>query len=1129
MKFYLLSKALAMSKFFFYMACLQGLFATLVLAETGGAQALENVFITSDWQKTKLEDAFSSIQGQTDFFFTYDRKFVKDITITNSNEQVALLDLLKFITSETNLQFSVFKEVIYVMPSGSTEDKILRNKIQIEIPTEKRLNQLMSQADFKVFYQVKGLAESLDQVVRGTVKSVEGEPLVGATVVVKDSGKGTVTDTDGKFSLVVPDQGEVALVVSYIGYITQEVVLADQNELTITLDSDVSKLEEVVVVAYGIQKRSDVTGAIGSADEEDFNKGIIVNPGQLLQGKIAGVFVSNVSGEPGAAQNIIIRGIGSLRSGSTPLYVIDGFVLDNTSTGVANNPLNFLNPQDIESIDVLKDASATAIYGARAANGVIVITTKRGKEGKTGMNLSVSTAFSSIANKIDIFGADEFRTQVNSIGGNLFDAGGNTDWQDELTQTGISNNVNFSLSGAASDKFSYFISAGVEDQEGILINSKLRRYSGRVNLNQKAFNGRLNIDYNLVGAMTDNSRPDNSGTVVNMLQLNPTIPVFTDGEPTLLDEMLNPIIRNDIYSDEANNKRILANFSPSLDIFKGLTYKLNLGVDYSTTNRDIQRAPYTLLEGLELGFLNSITTKNENQLVENTLTYNLESGLHGITLLAGHSYQKTYVQQQSFNLTGFANNDVEPIYQDQTSTQDQPTTLNSFALENELQSFFGRLNYSFGGKYLLTATMRADGSSKFGKNNKYGYFPSFALGWNISKESFMDNSAFDNLKLRASWGQTGIQEIPSKITQSSFTESRTENDTYPLNPNASTLDDYPFGTIFTRLANPDIQWEVSTQTNVGIDFGLFDYRLSGSLDYFSKVSENILLEVVPADPIQPTATFWTNIPDMEIKNTGIELALEYNSKPQNNFTYTLGGNISFIKNEVVNSPFAVLTTGAATGAGQTGATINGYINGEAIGAFYMKEFIGISEDGLNAFKDINGDGQVLENDRYVVGSALPDVLYAFHLNLKYKGLDLGLNFNGVSGNQIYNHTTMSLFNKGSLASSFNTTDFAVEFPNEDITNSNEVSTRYLEEGSFLRLNNATLGYTIKAQQIGFENWINSIRLSITGQNLFVITDYTGFDPEVNTGNTISGIQTFGIDRFTYPTARTILFGLNVAF
>ena len=483
--------------------------------------------------------------------------------------------------------------------------------------------------------------------ITGRVTAEDGQALPGASVIVKGTPRGAIAGNNGEFTISATEKD--VLLISMIGYAPQEILVGNRTNIEVQMVPDITSLEEVVVVAYGVQKRSDVTGAIGSVDTEDFNKGIVVNPGQLLQGKVAGVNVSNVSGEPGAAQDVIIRGIGSLRSGTTPLYVVDGFVLDNSTTGVASNPLNFINPQDIESIDVLKDASAAAIYGARAANGVIVITTKRGKAGKTEMNLSATTAWSTMANKIDVFSADEFVSQVNAIGGNLFDGGGETDWQDELTQTARSNNINLSMGGAASDRFSYFISAGVEDQEGILLNSKLRRYSGRVNLTQKALQGRLNVDYNFSGSRTENTRP-NQGVIVDMLQLNPTIPVFTSsGAPTLLDDQLNPIVRNQIYSDESDNSRLLANIAPSLEIIKGLTYRLNLGVDYSTTNRDVQRIPYALLEGFELGSLTSIATRNENQLLENTLTYNLDLGQNNLTFLAGHSYQRTLVQQKSFS------------------------------------------------------------------------------------------------------------------------------------------------------------------------------------------------------------------------------------------------------------------------------------------------------------------------------------------------------------------------------------------------------------------------------------------------------------------------------------------------
>ncbi|MBT4826691.1 MAG: SusC/RagA family TonB-linked outer membrane protein [Flavobacteriaceae bacterium] len=973
------------------------------------------------------------------------------------------------------------------------------------------------------------IQSAIQKTISGSITDDDGMPLPGANIVEKGTSNGVQTDFDGNFTINVSDENAV-LVVSFVGFLNQEIEVGNQNSVAVQLMSDAESLEEVVVTGYGSQRKSDVTGAISSIKTEDFNRGVVANPGQLLQGKISGVNVTATSGEPGAAQNIIIRGIGSLRSGTTPLFVVDGFIIDNSSFGVTN-PLNFINPQDIASIDVLKDASAAAIYGARAANGVIVITTKKGTMGKTEMNLSVSTAMSNISNSVDVFSASEFRNKVPSVGGTLNDFGGNTNWQDELMRTGISKNINFSMSGNVNEKFSYYTSLGVDDQSGIFNNSDLKRYSGRLNLNQKAWDGRLNIDMNLTATRNVNNRPNIGSSVVDMLQLNPTIPVYTNGEPTVIQDMLNPIVRNDIYTNEIVNNRILANFAPSLEIIDGLTYKLNVGVDYSSTNQDMFENPYNELEGYEDGSLYNRFTLNTNSLIENTLTYNYTQGDHNVILLVGHSYQEATYSHKIYESEGFSNNGIEPRYQDQISSDVLPTTLNGSAFINEQQSYFGRVNYGYANKYLVTATLRADGSSKFGANNKYGYFPSVALGWNISSEDFMsDNETFSNLKLRASWGQTGNQDgIPSKVSLASYKDTKGENDTYPLSGTESSIDDYPFGTVPVRTPNPNLQWEVSTQVNVGLDFAAFDSKLSGTIDYFNKVATDVVLFATSIDPIQPTASNWTNIPDMEIQNSGIEIALNYNGSMGNDITYDIGGNVSSIDNKVANSPFQILTTGAATGAGQTGATINGYMNGEPIGTFYMKEFIGIGSDGLSQYRDVVVDGESLDNDRAAQGTALPNMIYAFYLNLNYKSFDLGLNFNGVSGNKIFNHTKMSLFSTSQLGRNLNTTDFATLYPNEDNSNANEVSTRYLEDGSYLRLNNATLGYTLDPQTIGLGDFVQNIRLSLTGQNLFVITDYSGFDPEVNTGSDIGGIQTFGIDRFTYPMPKTILFGLNASF
>lgn len=977
---------------------------------------------------------------------------------------------------------------------------------------------------------------ALQETVSGKVTDKNGRPLSGATVLEKGTTHAVTSSADGKFIIdVAPD---AILQISFTGYETKEIPVNGQSKIAVQLTQVVSQMDDVVVVGYGTLKRSDVTGSIVSLKSESFNKGVVTNPVELLQGKMAGVNITSSSGEPGASQNVIIRGIGSLRSGTQPLYVIDGFLIDNSSIGVASNPLNFLNPGDIASIDVLKDASATAVYGSRASNGVVVITTKKGKDGKTQINVGLSTAVSSMAGKIKVFDAAAFRKQVPASGGTLIDYGGNTNWQDELTQSGVSNNLNFSMSGATSQKFSYFASGGYQKQEGILKNSELERYSGKLNMTQKAWNGRINVDYNITASHIENLRPDINATISDMLGLNPTIPAYTNGIPTpLKTNALNPITRYNIYSDKAVNNRFLATISPSIEIVKGLVYKLNFGIDYSSTNRDRQYKPYTSVvneSDISNGDVVTDISTNSNQLTENTLTYSLSKPLYKLTAMVGHSYQKFTDNNRQFAYRGFADNNIEPIYQDQTSSDQYPTSVNSSAVKNELQSFFARINYSFDERFLVTATLRADGSSKFGDNRKYGYFPSFAFGWNIANEAFMKNSIFDNLKLRGGWGQTGNQEIPSKITQASYSETRLvsgsgSSNTYPINTNSNSIDGYPYGIVYTRLANPNLQWEVSTQFDFGFDFALLNNQLSGTVDYFNKKSSNILLEVVPTDPVEPTSTYWANIENMKIQNNGLELALNYNSDATRNFSYSLGGNITYIMNKVKNSPYSVLTTGSAQGAGQTGATINGYINNEPIGAFYLFRFDGIGTDGLNKFWDANGDGTILDNDRRVLGSAIPDLIYGFNINLKYKAFDFGMNFNGISGNKIYNHTKMSLFTKAQLSRSNNTTDFAIQFPNESIANSNTVSTRFLENGSFLRLNNATLSYKLDPGKIGLGHAFQDIRILLTGQNLFVITDYSGFDPELNTGIESGGIQTFGIDYYTYPKARTFMFGVNLTF
>jgi iron complex outermembrane receptor protein len=967
-------------------------------------------------------------------------------------------------------------------------------------------------------------SRSLDKIIKGRITDATGAGLSGASISIKGLSVSSLSDASGNYSISVPNDNSV-LVISFVGYEDQQVVVGSRTAINFTLQSANSELTQVVVVGYGTQRKKDVTGAVKTVTSEQFNKGIINAPQQLLQGKVAGVNVTSASGEPGGAQGITIRGPGGLRTGSTPLFVVDGLPLDNSSTG-GGDPLNFINPADIESMDVLKDASATAIYGARGANGVILITTKKGKAGVSTMNYSSSIAVSELSRALPVFSGDEFRKEVAALGGDpLDDRGANTDWQKVISRTAYTQNHNLTMSGGA-DKLTYFASFGLQKQQGIIKTNDLDRYSGRFNATQKFLNDRLIVDVNLSANSTKNQRPNIRAAIGDALSNNPTFPEYDeDGEIAAYQVFNNPLLTFKNDKDITTINRVIGSISPTLRIFKGLNYKMNLGVDNSTSTRDYQSLPNLIPQSY--GSFSTTNAINRNTLIENYLTYNFDIKDHRISALAGHSFQEIFVQGRSWSINRFPITPVEPLYnpsigQELTLANNKPS---GYAVNNELQSFFSRVNYSFKDKYLATANFRMDGSSKFGANNKYGYFPSFSLGWRITEEKFMKNSPFSNLKLRAGWGQTGNQEIPSKITQALYTATVSGSASYPLD-NTTT---YPAGITYARLANPDIQWEVSTQTNIGLDFGFFNGAISGSVDYFRKVSNNILLEVVPADPIQPASSVWTNVKDMTIVNSGVELDLQYKKTTASGLRYSFGGNISFLDNIVKNSPYSVIPSGGASGPGLSNATINGYISDQPIGTFLLREWTGIDAQGISTFKDANGDGQINDKDRVPMGYALPNVLYAFFGSFDYKGFDMVVNFNGVSGNKIYDNTANANFYKLRLSKGVNTTAEALSTPGEALTNSAPVSSRYLKDGAFLRLNNLAIGYSINTRSSAIGKWISGLRFSVTGQNLFVATKYDGYDPEVNTDTQINGITSYGVDMLSYPKARSIIFGLNLTF
>lgn len=961
-----------------------------------------------------------------------------------------------------------------------------------------------------------------DQTVTGTITdATNGKPLSGASIVLKGGSQATTSNAEGQFSITVPNANAV-LVISFTGFATQEITVGTNANLKISMQPSQSDLAQVVVVGYGTQNKRDVTGAVKSIRSDAFNRGIINSPQQLLQGKVAGVNVTSASGEPGGVLGITIRGPGGVRSGSTPLFVVDGLPLDNSSTG-GGDPLNFINPEDIESFDVLKDASATAIYGARGANGVVLITTKKGKAGTSQMNFSTSIGFSKLARALEVFDAGEFKTQVQRIGGALDDKGANTDWQKLVTRTALTQNYNMTLSGGA-EKLTYYASFGAQRQEGIIKNNSLDRYTGRFNATQKLLEDKVIIEANLSVANTKNIRPPISSVIGDAISNNPTYPAYdANGKPAVYNNLSNPLIYFMLDKDVATINRTVGNISPSVKILKGLTYRLNFGIDNSTGTRDVQSLSSTVPP--RDGRLETFYNYNKNTLIENYLTYTWAKKQHNVSALAGHSYQKFSISGRNTSINKFPVGGVEPIYnpgigQELTLANNRP---GGYAFINEQQSYFGRVTYQFASKYLATVNFRADGSSKFGENNKYGYFPSFSLGWKISEEDFMkDFTFFSNLKLRAGWGRTGNQEIPPKITQPLFT---TLGGSYPLYPSGT----YPASYTYVRLANPDIQWEVSDQTNLGLDFAMLNGALSGTIDVFHKQSNNILLQVTPADPVQPSSEVWTNVKDMTITNKGVEVDLNYRKVVSKDLTWSVGGNITFISNVVKNSPYTVIPSGSASGSGLTSATINGYINNQPIGTFYLLEFIGIGNDSLSQYRDIDKDGIITDKDRQPLGTALPNKLYSFYGSVAFKGFDFVMNFNGVSGNKIYDNTANSNFYKAKLAKSVNTTAEAVPDLKESNNNPARVSSRYLKDGAYFRLNNVALGYNFNTRAMGINKWITNIRLSVTAQNLFVITKYDGYDPEVNTDRNIGSVSSYGIDYLSYPKSRSILFGLNVSF
>lgn len=970
------------------------------------------------------------------------------------------------------------------------------------------------------------------RTVKGKVSDAEsGEGLIGATVSVVGTTRGASTDIDGNFSVEVPD-GATQLRFAYTGYAEQVVVLSASNTVDVALKPG-TMLDEVVVIGYGSVRKTDATGAVASVTEKDFNKGVIVAPEQLMQGRVAGVQITNSNGEPGGGINVRIRGTSSVRSGNNPLFVVDGVPLSGGDTGsggsdagfgssAARNPLNFLNPADIATIDVLKDASATAIYGSRGANGVVIITTKKGATGKGSLSYDYSLGISTISKKYDLLDGPAFvsawSTLNPGVSTNNIDGNAETDWQDQIFRTALTNNHNISYGGSANGG-DYRFSFGYQNQEGIVRESGLTKYTARFNGSKKFINDRLNIGTQIsIANNRDDNAPisNNSGFQGDLLgaalKANPTDSVY--GNNGLLKQRNvnepNPVAMLELSKDFTKTLRALGNLSAEYSITKNLSFKTVLGFDQSLSTR---KAAYSRdlvvnsINGKGRLFLNDVET--DNRLWENYFTYNKSFNRANIAAVLGYSYQSFEYVTRNIEMTNFRVSDLDNMINNFASAnQDLGTSIigrNSSNTFDELQSYFGRVNLGIADKYLFTATLRADGSTRFGGDNKYGYFPAFAFKWRLIDESFVPD-VFSDLGIRAGYGITGNQEIPYNLYQ-----NRQRYNDWDINDDGTDINGGGIGDV--TFNNPGLKWESTIQLGLGVDFGFADGRIAGSLDFYKKNTSDLLILVTSAQPA-PQPFFYTNL-DADVQNSGVELSLNLVAVDNANFRWNVLLNGAYNKNEV-KSYGGLLNTGAINGQGLSGAFAQRIAQGQPLFAFFVRDFAGYDNEGISIYND--GDFQQF------IGSPLPTVTAGLTNQFTIGNFDASIFLNSQFGNKIYNNTANAYFTAGSLAGGRNvTTD--VPGNGESRLNAPEVSTRFLENGSFVRIQDVTLGYRVKLKSTS----ISSLRFFVTGQNLAVFTDYSGQDPEVNINKAIEGVPSFGIDYTPYPRARTILLGASVSF
>lgn len=891
----------------------------------------------------------------------------------------------------------------------------------------------------------------------------------------------------------------------------------DANSAMSQADEMFEQLEEVVVIGYGTQKKKDLTGSSASVSAEDFNGGVVTSPEMLIQGKAAGITITPTNGEPGGGVSVRVRGGTSISSSNEPLYVIDGMPIQSANTlpggtgltgGSQRNPLSRLNPNDIESITVLKDASATAIYGARGANGVVLITTKKGKGGSAmAVDYNYQLSASTLAKKLDLLTADEYRTAVNRFGlGNTL-GNADTDWQDEVFQTGVAQQHNLSLSGGSAEG-NYRLSLGYLDQDGIVINSGTERFTSRLSMNQKTLDGKLTLSGNInVSQQDDNLTPYQQtggfegGIFTNVMKMNPTLPVYdADGNYTFVSNSVrNPVQAALEIDDVARTTGITMNGTARLDLgdlVEGLSATANTGYDTYNTIRKTYLPKSTPYGVADNGIAAQKFGQVSSQVLETYLNYDAEVGGNMLNLIGGYSWQEN--NYEGFGATAY--DFVTDNYSFNNLDGGGRAQLGdkySYRGASRLVSFYTRANYDIGGKLMLTGTVRRDGSSKFGANNKWGVFPSFAAALRLSEFDFVPES-FTDLKLRAGWGVVGNEAIGEY--QSIARIGTGSNAVIGGSPTS--------GTGYLNPANPSLRWESTASTNVGLDWELNDGKFYGSLDVFQKNTSDLLLTVpAPAPSVAPTLL--ANVG--ATSNTGFDLMLNYALVSTSDFGWDIGFNLSrsrlMIEDLGTNSD---ILTGAISGAGQSGAFAQKLVVGEAYGTFYGLVY----DASANTYSD----------EAQVIGLAQPDFTYGFLNTFRFGKFNASVFFRGQQGGSVFNNTAMEYTTLDNLNTNINLLAPALDFTDDMLTSTPTYSSQWIEDASFLRLDNLNISYDVDVKG---SQWLNSAVVGLSGQNLLLLTNYSGYDPEVNTAASGNGAPSLGVDYTNYPRARTI--ALNVKF